>query len=101
MKKFKEAEMIKKINEVFPEAKAVPLSEFYEEPDKEGIWFQGSEFNDVVPGEYGPEPMYDDYNEYWIDTAGVNPKFDKFMKEHGWMCEPYDCGTLIAHKGYC
>jgi hypothetical protein len=100
MKKFTEAKMIEKINEVFPEAKAVPLSEFYNDPEMEGIWFQGSEYCDVVPGEYGPEAMYNDYDERWADTAGVNPKFDEFIREHGWMCQPYDPGTLMAVKEY-
>lgn len=90
--------MVELVNKAYPNARAVPLSEFYDDPSRKGIWFKGSEDCDVVPTKFGwSASMFDYYNAHWVDTSGVHPKFDKFMKEHGWYCEPYDAGTLMAY----
>ena len=86
-------EMVELVNKAYPNARAVPVSEFYDDPSKKGIWFKGSEDCDVVQG----NAMFEYYNEDWLPTSGVNPDFDEFMTEHGWFCEPYDSGTLMAY----
>ena len=90
----KEGALIKKINKLYPKAKAAPASDFYGDPNEKGIWFRGSECGDVIDC----LPMYDYWNELWLDTFGVNPEFEKFMNKHGWYCENYDAGTLMAYE---
>ena len=98
--------MVELVNQVYPNARAVPLSEFYDDPSKKGIWFRGSEDYDVIPTDIPYEggvlmdEMFDYYRDAWLDTSGVNPVFDKFMVDHGWYCEPYDPGTLMAYMEY-
>ena len=90
--------MIELVNKAYPNARAVSLAQFYDDETKKGIWFHGSEDSDVIPTEFGwATAMFDYYNECYIDTSGVHPDFDKFMREHGWFCEPYDAGTLMAY----
>ncbi len=90
--------MIELVNKAYPNARAVPLAQFYDDETEKGIWFHGSEDWDVIPTEFdGTDSMFDFYRDSWCNTGGVNPVFDKFMKEHGWFCEPYDAGTLMAY----
>lgn len=88
--------MMELVNQAYPNARAVPLAEFYNNPKEKGLWFKGSEDLEVIPTEYGwGEPMYDYYNYSW--DYGINPKFLKFIEDHGWECEPYDAGTVHAY----
>jgi uncharacterized protein (DUF1499 family) len=41
--KMKTKDLIKKINKLIPEAKAIKASEFYNDSSRDGIWFKGSE----------------------------------------------------------
>jgi len=90
----KEKTLINKINKIYPGVKAVPLAEFYGDKNEEGIWLKGSEGNTI-----NGEPVYDYWHTGWANTFGVNPKFDAFMEKHGWHCECYDAGTLMAYPG--
>lgn len=97
------SKMIELVNKAYPNARAVPLAQFYDDPSQKGIWFKGSESGEVVPttipwkDDVLYDGMYEYYRDSWLDTGGVNPVFAKFMKEHGWYCEPYDAGTLMAY----
>ena len=92
----KEKTLINKINKLMPQAKAVPLAEFYDDPKAEGIWFrqEGNEHSDGFP-------IYDSYCEFGIhmDTNGVHGKLYKILDDAGWYSEPYDAGTLMAYEG--
>lgn len=90
----KEKTLINKINRTYPGVNATPLAEFYGDETKEGIWFRGSE-GDPING----EPVYNYWNARWAETFGVNPEFDAFIEKHGWHCENYDSGTLMAYPG--
>ena len=87
----KEVRLIKVINKLIPEARPVPMSEFYDDDSYEGIWFRGSE--DVT--EEGL-CIFDCYSDN--DTGGVHPVLNSILEEAGWYAEPYDSGTLMAYK---
>ena len=91
----KEKTLINKINKIYPGVNATPLAEFYGDETKEGIWFRGSEEN-CIDG----DPMYNYWDMGWANTFGVNPKFNAFIEEHGWHCENYDAGTLMAYPDW-
>ena len=92
----KEKTLIKKINRLMPEAKATPLSEFYNNPEAEGICFrqEGNHHSDGLP-------IYDCYCEFGVhtDTNGVHGELYKVLEAAGWYAEPYDAGTLMAYEG--
>jgi hypothetical protein len=90
-RKMTEATLIKKLNNLFPELKAKPLSEFYDDKSAEGIWCAGN--YDAIDG----EPAYDDYEEWGYR---FNPKLVAVLDAAGWYCEPYDCETLTLYKNY-
>jgi len=91
----REKTLIKIINKIIPEARPVPLAEFYGEGDlnesAEGIWFKGSE--DIAKDEIS-------IFEYHLDneTGGVHPKLNQILEEANWYWEPYDSGTLMAYR---
>lgn len=87
MKQLSEKKLIKLINDKYPNAKAVPLSEFYGD-DSEGIWFRGS------------ENYLDDTRllfEYYDYNNQCHPKIAEILDKAGWFWEPYDSGTLLAY----
>jgi hypothetical protein len=88
-KKLTENSLIKRINKLIPEAKAVKLSEFYGD-DSKGIWFKGSE--DHTP-DY--RRIFDCYEEFGYM---IHPKLEKILENSGWYAEPYDSGTLMAYE---
>ena len=91
----KEKTLINKINKLMPAAGAIPLSEFYDDPEVVGIWFrqEGNEHSDGLP-------IYDCYCEFGIHrrTNGVHGKLDKILEAAGWFASPYDAGTLMAYQ---
>ena len=87
--KREETNIIKKLNKLLPEWGAVPVSKFYDDDERIGIWFTGSEeiASDGLP-------IYDTYNEC---DQQVHPIIEKVLSQYeGWYCEPYDAGTLMA-----
>lgn len=84
----KESKLINKINSLYPKAKATPLSEFYEDDSKVGIWFRGSE--DYLDDNRLVFDYYD--NDNWC-----HPKIQKILNEAGWDWEAYDSGTMMAY----
>ena len=93
----REKTLIKKINRLIPQAKAVPASEFYDDPEVEGIWFKGSE-DEYLDG----LPIYNPYCEFGIhrDTGGIHGDLYKILEDAGWYAEPYDAGTLMACRNW-
>jgi len=92
----REKTLIKIINKIIPEARPVPLTEFYDDDSyegiyTEGIWFKGSE--DIAKDEIS---IFDCYLDN--ETGGVHPKLDQILEEANWYWEPYDSGTLMAYK---
>ena len=87
----REKTLIKIINKIIPEARPVPLAEFYDNESAEGIWFKGSE--DIAKDEIS---IFDCYSDN--ETGGVHPKLDQILEEANWYWEPYDSGTLMAYK---
>ena len=87
-----QAQLIKKINKLYPTVKAAPYQEFTSNKNDVGIWFRGSE-SALIDNDL---PLYDYWNTSWAETFGVNPDFEQFMYENGWYCENYDAGTLLA-----
>lgn len=83
----KEATLIEKINDAFPQLRATPYSEFTGR-DVAGIWFRGSECA-TIDGELA----FDYHN---LDQQ-VHPKLDALLKKAGWYAEPYDSGTWVSH----
>jgi hypothetical protein len=94
MRNLKEKTLIKKINKIIPTARAFPLSEFYDNPGVEGIWFKGSEDSEI-----NGLPLYNPYCEFGInrDTGGIHIDLYKILEDAGWYPEPYDSGTLMAY----
>lgn len=85
--KYTEKKLIKLINTKYPKARATPLSEFYGDDTKVGIWFRGSE--DVLDGRL----IFDYYdNDNWC-----HPKIHTLLKEADWDWEAYDSGTMVAY----
>jgi hypothetical protein len=87
----KENDLIKKINKIIPEAKAVPMKEFYDVEISGGIWFKGSE--DYCKTD--DLPIFDYYEEFGND---IHPTLEKILDDAGWYGEPYDVGTLMAYE---
>lgn len=81
-----EAKLIKKINSLYPQAKATPLKEFYGTEDDVGIWFRGSE--NVLEGRL----IYDNYDF----SSFCHPKIQVILDEAGWDWDAYDSGTMLA-----
>jgi len=78
----KEGHLINKINRLIPTAKAVPISEFFDD-DGKGIWFRGSEYL------HGEHLIFNGFT--------VHPELEEILEDAGWMWEPYDMGTLMAY----
>ena len=97
MRNLTEKTLIEKINRLIPQAKATPASEFYGDPEIEGIWFKGSE--DAHPDGL---PIYNPYCEFGIhlDTGGIHGDLYKILEDVGWYAEPYDAGTLLACRNW-
>ena len=97
MRNLTEKTLIEKINRLIPQAKATPASEFYGDPEIEGIWFKGSE--DAHPDGL---PIYNPYCEFGIhlDTGGIHGDLYKILENAGWYAEPYDAGTLMACRNW-
>jgi len=97
MRNLTEKTLIEKINRLIPQAKATPASEFYGDPEIEGIWFKGSE--DEHPDGL---PIYNPYCEFGIhlDTGGIHGDLYKILEDAGWYAEPYDAGTLMACRNW-
>ena len=85
----KRAALIKKINKLIPEAKAIPSEEWGR--SKGAIYFRGSESYDSEG-----MPIFD----YWNmgETFGVNPRLAKILDDAGWYGEALDAGTLMAFQ---
>ena len=95
-RKMTEATLIKKLNNLFPELKAMPLSKFTDDRSSlcktEGIYCAGN---------YGAIDGQDAYNCY--DETGeeiFNPELVEVVEAAGWYCQPYDCETLTLLKDY-
>jgi hypothetical protein len=88
----KTKDLIKKINKLIPEAKAVRASDFYNDNSRDGIWFRGSE-------DYASDGLliFDYYEEYAIHSK-IHPTLEKILTDAGWYGEPYDAGTLMAWR---
>lgn len=84
----KESELIEIINTKYPRARAVPLSEFYDDDTKVGIWFKGSE--DYLEDDRLLFDSYHPFNE-------CHPKMEDLLELHDWFYEPYDSGTMMAY----
>jgi hypothetical protein len=85
--------LAKKLNQAFPGLDAVTLDDFYgdEKVNHDGIWFRGSE-DGVAPDGY---PFFD----YWREFGPMyHRKLEDMVEEHGFFLEPYDAGTLMAHR---
>jgi len=83
----KQQELIDKINELFPKAKAVPIKEWdglY--GSDEGIWFRGSEevHSDGLP-------IFDFYG------FGCHPEINSILTNAGWFYEPQNAGIMMAY----
>jgi len=86
--KYTEKKLIKLINDKYPTAKATPLSEFYDDDNKVGIWFRGS------------ENYLDDHRlvfDYYYFENQCHPNIEEILDEAGWFYEPYDSGTMMAY----
>jgi len=86
--KLSEKKLIKLINDKYPKARATPLSEFYEDDTKVGIWFRGS------------ESCLDDYRlvfDYYSNDNWCHPKIQEILNQAGWDWEAYDSGTMMAY----
>ena len=91
-RKMTEATLIKKLNNLFPELKAKPLSIFYDDKSAEGIWCAGN--YDAIDGQ-------DAYNCYEETGEEIfNPELVEVVEAAGWYCQPYDCETLTILKDY-
>lgn len=88
----KEKTLINKINKIYPKAKATPLCEYYDDPNRVGIWFRGSEDSMAIDG----LPLYDIYEEAGYEIA---PEICNILDKAGWEACPYDGGTLMAYPG--
>ena len=97
MRNLTEKTLIEKINRLIPQAKATPASEFYGDPEIEGIWFKGSE-----DAHLDGLPIYNPYCEFGIhlDTGGIHGDLYKILEDAGWYAEPYDAGTLMACRNW-
>ena len=80
--------LITKLEELFPEARPVPRSDF--DGYGNGIWFRGSE-EFLANG----ERVFDHYNMEW--NFGMNPAIEAVLEAAGWYSEPYDAGTCMAY----
>jgi hypothetical protein len=78
---------IAKLNELFPNIKAVSTLEW--DGDDSGIWFR-QEGNCHTDG----KPYFNYHN---VDTP-VHPEVAKVLKDLGLYAEPYDAGTWMAYK---
>tara|TARA_R100001244_G_scaffold28714_1_gene28080 strand:+ start:251 stop:523 length:273 start_codon:yes stop_codon:yes gene_type:complete len=87
-----ENDLIKKINKQIPEAKAVPMKEFYDIEISGGIWFKGSE--DIADGIM----IFNGHETFLSDTQGIHPTLYKILDDAGWYGQPYDTGTLMAYE---
>ena len=82
-----------KLNQAFPGLDAVTLDNFYghDKVDQDGLWLKGSE-DGVGPDGY---PFFD----YWQEFGPMyNRMLENFVEKHGFFLEPYDAGTLMAHR---
>ena len=87
----KTKDLIKKINKLIPQAKAVKASDFYNDSSTDGIWFKGSE--DYCKAD--DLPIFDYYEEF---GHSIHPTLEKILTDAGWYGEPYDAGTLMAWR---
>ena len=87
----KTKDLIKKINKLIPQAKAVKASDFYNDSSTDGIWFKGSE--DYCKAD--DLPIFDYYEEF---GHSIHSKLEKILTDAGWYGEPYDAGTLMAWR---
>ncbi len=88
-------EMIKLINDKYPQMRAVPATDFYSDKEEgvNRIWFrqEGAQ----IDGHQVHDEYQTDGTLYEITTLRV---FHDFLKSHGWYSQPYDCGTLMAYQ---
>tara|TARA_R100001460_G_scaffold26891_3_gene54470 strand:+ start:377 stop:646 length:270 start_codon:yes stop_codon:yes gene_type:complete len=83
-----EEKLIEYINNMYPQAKATPLSEFYDDDSRVGIWFRGSE--DYLDDD---RLVFDYYNSNYQ----CHPSILGILHGAGWDFEPYDSGTMMAY----
>tara|TARA_R110002072_G_scaffold115786_1_gene246088 strand:+ start:1205 stop:1489 length:285 start_codon:yes stop_codon:yes gene_type:complete len=87
--KREETNIIKKLNKLLPECGATPISKFYDDNERIGIWFRGSE----ETASDGISIFYETDN--YEDK--VHPIIEEVLSQYkGWYSEPYDSGTLMA-----
>ena len=84
--------VLKQLNEKFPACNAVPYNEWTgeEKLHQDGIWF-------CMEGECAPDglPLFD----YWTEFGEMyHPDLVALLDKHGFYCEPYDSGTLMAWR---
>jgi hypothetical protein len=82
--------LIKKINDLIPEAKAVSTKEFYGEETEhngKGIWLRGSEL-------YTSDSQRV-FNYNAPEGKELHPIITKIIKNTEWRAEPYDCATCM------
>lgn len=91
----KQGHLINKINRLIPIANATPMSEFYNDDSKTGIWIRGSEYD--FKGSLTYERLL---FEYYLDDDAVHPDLLKIIEDAGWFWEPYDAGTLMLYPNY-
>jgi hypothetical protein len=99
--------LIAELNEEFPGIDARDASLFYGRATH-GVWFAGTESATIretfsfteadgtVISESFDSPIFN--MELHMDTLGTHPKLEKFLDDRGFYSEPYDAGTLMAHK---
>jgi len=85
--------LAKKLNQAFPGLEAVTLDNFYghEKVDQDGLWFRGSEGGEAPDG----YPFFDYWGEF---GPRYHLKLEALVEKHGFFLEPYDAGTLMAHR---
>ena len=98
----KEGHLINKINRLIPIAKATPMSEFYDDDSRTGIWIRGSEYDykGTLPYERLLYEHYLAYEEGCSEDDAVHPDLLKIIEDAGWFWEPYDAGTLMLYPDY-
>jgi len=66
-------------------------SEFYSEPDINGLWFKNGDDYLCRDG----LPIFDEWIHY--ETEGLHPELHKILSKYNWYAEPYDGATLLIY----